>query len=60
LLLPDHATPVALRTHTSDPVPWLLVDSESDGPGGTYSEGGVAASPAIPGHELMGRLIARS
>jgi 2,3-bisphosphoglycerate-independent phosphoglycerate mutase len=60
LLLPDHATPVALRTHTSDPVPWLLVDSEADGPGGTYSEAGVAASPAIPGHELMGRLTARS
>ena len=27
LLLPDHATPCALRTHTSDPVPYLLFDS---------------------------------
>ncbi|MCE7959602.1 MAG: phosphoglycerate mutase, partial [Acidobacteria bacterium ACB2] len=27
LLLPDHATPLALRTHTPDPVPYLLVDS---------------------------------
>src|SRR4029077_2680471 len=24
LLLPDHATPCALRTHTSDPVPYLF------------------------------------
>ncbi len=59
LLLPDHATPVALRTHTSDPVPWLLADSEGGGPGGTYSEAGVAAAPVVPGHELMGRLIQR-
>ncbi|MBW3627145.1 MAG: cofactor-independent phosphoglycerate mutase [Actinobacteria bacterium] len=59
LLLPDHPTPVALRTHTLDPVPWLLVDSEHDGPGGTYSEAGTAGSPPVPGHELMGRLTAR-
>ena len=56
LLLPDHATPVALRTHTSEPVPWLLVDSEVDGPGGTYSEAGTAHLPVTVGHELMGRL----
>ncbi len=57
LLLPDHATPLALRTHTSDPVPYLMVDSRSDGPGGIYSEAGVAHLPAVPGHELMGRLV---
>lgn len=27
LLLPDHATPLALRTHTADPVPFLIYDS---------------------------------
>jgi len=27
LVLPDHPTPVCLRTHTSDPVPYLLYDS---------------------------------
>ncbi|CAN5181346.1 cofactor-independent phosphoglycerate mutase [soil metagenome] len=59
LLLPDHATPVALRTHTSDPVPWLLVDRDVDGPGGTYSEAGVAALPVLRGHTLMDRLTAR-
>jgi 2,3-bisphosphoglycerate-independent phosphoglycerate mutase len=59
LLLPDHATPVALKTHTSDPVPYLLVDSRVPGPGGVYSEAGVADRPVVPGHELMGRLLER-
>lgn len=27
LILPDHPTPVSVRTHTSDPVPYLLYDS---------------------------------
>lgn len=57
LLLPDHATPLRLKTHTADPVPYLLVDSASDGPGGTYTEPGVAGSVAVPGHELMSRLL---
>jgi 2,3-bisphosphoglycerate-independent phosphoglycerate mutase len=60
LLLPDHPTPVELRTHTSDPVPYLLVDSEVDGHGGTYTEAATADRPAVPGHTLMGRLTGRS
>jgi 2,3-bisphosphoglycerate-independent phosphoglycerate mutase len=59
LLLPDHPTPVALRTHTSESVPYLLVDSELDGPGGTYSEPATAGCEPVPGHELLGRLLAR-
>lgn len=58
LLLPDHATPLGLRTHTPDPVPYLLADSRRDGPGGTYSELGVAGLAPVPGHELMPRLLA--
>ncbi len=27
LVLPDHPTPICVRTHTSDPVPYLLYDS---------------------------------
>jgi 2,3-bisphosphoglycerate-independent phosphoglycerate mutase len=27
LILPDHPTPIRVRTHTSDPVPYLLYDS---------------------------------
>ena len=57
LLLPDHATPLGIRTHTSDPVPYLLVDSQVDGPGGVYTEAGVADLDLVPGHELMARLV---
>jgi len=28
LLLPDHPTPLSLKTHSSDPVPFILYDSE--------------------------------
>jgi 2,3-bisphosphoglycerate-independent phosphoglycerate mutase len=58
LLLPDHATPCTLRTHTDEPVPYLLFDSERRGPGGTYSEPGVAGSPVVDAHRLMARLVA--
>lgn len=27
LILPDHPTPISIRTHTSDPVPYVLYDS---------------------------------
>jgi 2,3-bisphosphoglycerate-independent phosphoglycerate mutase len=57
LLLPDHATPLALRTHTSDPVPYLLVDSEVDGPGGEYTEAATAACTPVAGHTLMNHLV---
>jgi 2,3-bisphosphoglycerate-independent phosphoglycerate mutase len=60
LLLPDHATPCALRTHTSDPVPYLLYDSTVDGAGGVYTEPATAASPPVPAHGLMARLVAPS
>jgi len=59
LLLPDHATPLTTRSHTDDPVPYLLVDSEIDGPGGVYTEQGAAAAELVPGHRLLGRLLAQ-
>jgi 2,3-bisphosphoglycerate-independent phosphoglycerate mutase len=57
LLLPDHPTPVELKTHTTDSVPYLLVDSSTDGPGGTYTEPATADAQVIPGHDLMSRLV---
>jgi 2,3-bisphosphoglycerate-independent phosphoglycerate mutase len=30
LVMPDHPTPIRCRTHTSDPVPYLLYDSTSE------------------------------
>jgi len=59
LLLPDHPTPVELKTHTTDSVPYLLVDSATDGPGGTYTEPATAACPPVPGHHLMAKLVQR-
>ena len=59
LLLPDHATPLRLRTHTPDPVPYLLFDSTEDGPGGRYTERGVASCPPVIAHDLMAALLQR-
>lgn len=59
MLLPDHATPLALRTHTPDAVPYLIVDSTVAGPGGTYTEAATAGLDPVPGHSLMRRLVTR-
>jgi len=59
MLLPDHATPCARRTHTAEPVPYLLYDSERAARGGTYTEAATAGCPVVAAHELMGRLVAR-
>ena len=60
LLLPDHPTPVELKTHTTDSVPYLLVDSAVDGPGGLYTEPATATCTDTPGHHLMSRLVQRA
>jgi 2,3-bisphosphoglycerate-independent phosphoglycerate mutase len=59
LLLPDHATPLRLKTHTSDAVPYLLFDSGHDGPGGAYTESAVAHHAPVVAHELMATLLQR-
>lgn len=40
MFLPDHPTPLSIRTHASDPVPFLLYDSKENGDSGVcdYSE----------------------
>ena len=40
IILPDHPTPLALRTHTSEPVPFLIYQSndEKDNLNGSYDE----------------------
>jgi len=57
LLLPDHATPCASRTHTSDPVPYLLYGTDLAGSRGEYTERGVAGRAPVPAHDLMARLL---
>ena len=61
LILPDHPTPICVRTHTSDPIPYLLYDSRKAFEGGTgvYNEkaareGGVDVAH---GYELIDKLF---
>src|SRR5215213_2522527 len=58
LLLPDHATPCASRTHTSEPVPYLLFGTDLDFAGAASTERGVAGHVPVPAHDLMARLLA--
>lgn len=58
LLMPDHATPCAIKTHTSDPVPYLLFDSTRPRAGGRYTERAVAGAEPVVAHSLMRRLVA--
>ncbi len=58
LLMPDHATPLRLKTHTPDPVPYLLVGSGIEPDPAPYTEAGVSDRPAVPGHELIRALLA--
>lgn len=60
LILPDHPTPVCVRTHTSDPVPYLLYDSTSkETHAWTYSEAEAVKSGRTfeQGYELMAYLL---
>ncbi len=56
LILPDHPTPVRIRTHTSEPVPYLLYDSAKQlAAGHPYTEEGAKASGIVveEGYRLM-------
>ncbi len=62
LVLPDHPTPIEVRTHTPEPVPFILFDSALKLHNATavYDENiaGLAGSVKIEhGHELMDLLI---
>ncbi len=61
LIMPDHPTPIRLRTHTSDPVPYLLYDSTRQRRMiGRYSEAEAEASGNMEkdGYRLIERLFA--
>ncbi len=60
LILPDHLTPLRIRTHTSDPVPYLLYDSRRNmGSGKLYGEHTAKESGIlrIKGYRLMDVLL---
>ncbi len=60
MILPDHPTPVRLRTHTIDPVPFMIYSSKKNNDGVTcFSEQSAAQTGLyLPhGHELMELLL---
>ena len=60
LILPDHPTPIRCRTHTADPVPFLLYDSSASCDcGGVFSERMARESGCCiaSGCELMKKFI---
>ena len=59
LVLPDHPTPVRVRTHTGDPVPYLLYDSRRRRDEGLHmTEADAASSGRLveEGHTLIDHL----
>ena len=54
LILPDHPTPIKVKTHTANPVPYLLYDSrKTEETGNCYSEEAGAHLEPVKGHELL-------
>ncbi len=60
MVLPDHPTPLRLRTHTSDPVPFMIYSSEkpADGVDGFNEDSAKTTGLYVPnGYGLMEMLI---
>lgn len=60
LVLPDHPTPIEVRTHTGDPVPYLLFDSTKNVSGQEFYNEKTACQTGIywkDGYQLMGHLL---
>lgn len=56
LVMPDHPTPVRVRTHTAEPIPYMIYDSTKEGSySHTYCEKDAAASGNMfaEGYKLM-------
>ena len=56
LVLPDHPTPIKLKTHVSDPVPYIIYDSRKSADGKLdYTEKNAKQTGIYidKGHELM-------
>lgn len=60
MILPDHPTPIKLKTHVSDPVPYVIYDSrKASGSGLTYNEDNAKKTGVYidKGHNLMKHFI---
>ena len=62
LVLPDHPTPIRVRTHTADDVPYLLYDSTNEADNTwDYNEADATASGnhVAKGHEIIDLLFSK-
>ena len=62
LVLPDHPTPLRIRTHSPDPVPYVLYDSTAQRKTAKrYSEAEAKASGIFEpqGHKLLERFLSK-
>ena len=60
LVLPDHPTPIRLRTHTGDPVPYLLYDSTRQRKSiQKYTEAEATGNYEPNGYRLIERLLCK-
>lgn len=61
MILPDHPTPLNIKTHTGDSIPYLIYDSHKQTPSGftTYNEntGKAAENFVSEGHALMDKFL---
>ncbi len=62
LVMPDHPTPIWCRTHTSDPVPYLLYDSTSNQKHSwlyNEEEAKISGNIVMDGYTLINRLLVK-
>jgi 2,3-bisphosphoglycerate-independent phosphoglycerate mutase len=60
LIMPDHPTPIEVRTHTSEPVPFMMWGEGIKTNGATRFTEAEAARTGVfidPGYKIMGRLL---
>jgi len=65
MVLPDHPTPLSVRTHTADPIPFVIYSSDEDGkddPAATFNEVFARQSGVFieKGYQLIERFFIRS
>jgi len=63
LVMPDHPTPIKLRTHTADPVPFLIWGKGVEANGAKRFTEAEAAKTGVfieEGYKIMGRLVGDS
>lgn len=62
LIMPDHPTPIRCRTHTSDPVPYLLYDSQREEEHDwSYNEeeAKLSGNTVLKGYTVINKLFSR-